>query len=127
MGRFIDFLTGGNAKVMANHLADMHRDSGGRYPAVVMAVFADICQQGPKNDGFFNYFLGNQIRNYCDLAAAQLNALAAPPGTPILRTMADFEEALTRHLRARGIPENLVSGDNTAQTEELARELRSMS
>lgn len=126
MARFIDFLTGGNAKVMANHLADMHRDCGGDYPAVVMAVFADICQQKPKNNGFFNYFLSNQIRNYCDLAAAQLNALAAPPGTPLLQTMMDFEDALTKHLRARGIPENLISGNNTSLTKDLAEELSSM-
>ena len=123
MGRFFNFISGGNAKVMANHLADMHRDSRGDYPAVVMAVFVDICQQRPNN-GFVNYFRGNGIRNYCDLAAAQMNALAAPPGTPMLQTLMQFEGVLSKHLRARGMPEYLVSGDNTALTEDLARELR---
>lgn len=123
MGKFLDFITGGNAKVMANHIANMHRDSGGNYEAVVAAVLIDIGRNNPKNSEFFNYFAGNSIRNYSILGAVQLNALAAPRGTPMFQTILQFESTMAQHLRARGIPETFVSGDNRNLTEVLARRI----
>lgn len=89
-----------------------------------MAVMAGICQRNPASNDFYDYFLDNRIRNYCDLAAAQLNALAAPPGTPMLHTIFDFNESIGRHLRAQGIPEKFISGDNAELMEDLVSELR---
>jgi hypothetical protein len=120
MGTLINYITGGNEKVSAYRLADLHHASGGDYRAVVSTIFFSICQQRPKNSGFVDYFRGNGISNYCDLAGAQLNALAAPRGTPLLLTIMQCRDELAKHLRARGIPEQFISGDNTALTKELA-------
>lgn len=126
MSKFTDFLTGGNTKVAANDLASLHYNFNGEYPLVVMAVFVDICQRRPNNNEFFKYFLGNRIHNYCDLAAIQLNALAAPPGTPISHTIMDFEAGLAKYLRLRKIPEGLITGNNTTLTVDLPEKLQSM-
>lgn len=124
MGRYIDPSGGDKARVTARQLACLHRNLGGDYESVVMAVMAGICQRNPASNDFYDYFLDNRIRNYCDLAAAQLNALAAPPGTPMLHTIFDFNESIGRHLRAQGIPEKFISGDNAELMEDLVSELR---
>jgi hypothetical protein len=127
METYFDFSAGDKMKVAASHLARLHEDLGGDYESVVMAVIAGICQGNPSSDDFYTFFLGNRIRNYCDLAAAQLNALAEPPGTPILQTIFDSRENIGRHLRAQGVPEQFISGDNAGLTMELIRELRECS
>lgn len=119
MSKFTDFLTGGNTKVAANDLANMHYSFDGDYSMVLKAVFVDICQRRPNNNEFFNYFLGNRIRNYCDLAAIQLNALSAPLGTPISHTIMDFEAGLAKYIRLQKIPEKLITGNNTTLTLDL--------
>lgn len=111
-------------RAAADLVASHHRKLGGDYESVVMAVIGGICQRNPASNDFYIYFLGNRIRNYCDLAAAQLNALMAPPGTPILQTIFDSRAGVQKHLRAQGIPEQFISGDNAGLMEELARELR---
>ncbi|MBS0215970.1 MAG: hypothetical protein JSR63_05525 [Proteobacteria bacterium] len=89
-----------------------------------MAVIAGICQRNPASNDFYDHFLDNRIRNYCDLATVQLNALVAPAGTSVLRSIFDFNESIGRHLRAQGIPEKFISGDNAELMEDLVRELR---
>lgn len=124
MGTLFDSLTGDVTRAAACQLASLHRNLDGDYESVVMAVIAGICQRNPVSQDFYTYFLGNRIRNYCDLAAAQLNALEAPPGTPILQTIFDSRESIGRCLRAQGVPEQFISGDNAGLMEELVRELR---
>ncbi len=124
MGTSFDCMTEESARIAAGQLARLHANLGGDYQAVVLAVVSAICQQGPANNDFYDCFLENRIRNYCDLAAAQLNALTAAPGTPMRQTLRDSGESIGRQLRAQGIPEEFISGNNAGLMEGLVRELR---
>ncbi len=121
---FFDFSARDHIEV-AHRLASLHRRLDGDYESVVMAVIAGICQRKPASSEFYDYFLRDHIRNYRDLVAAQLNALVAPPATPMSQTIADCSASVERHLRAQGIPEKFISGDNTGVMT-LLRELRKM-
>lgn len=121
---FFDFSARDHIEV-AHRLASLHRRLDGDYESVVMAVIAGICQRKPANSEFYDYFLRNHIRNYRDLAAAQLNALVAPPETPMLQTITDCSAGVEKQLRVHGIPEKFISGDN-ADVVKLVRELREM-
>lgn len=120
----LDFSVEDNTEVAVSHLARLHKNLGGDYESVVVAVMAGICRRNPASADFYNYFLGNRIRNYRDLAAVQLNALAAPPGTSIPQTISDFGESIERSLRAQGIPEKFITGNNAEVMEDLVRELQ---
>src|SRR3546814_12493821 len=110
MGRFLNFLTGGNPKVAAYALADLHYKLAEDYEAVFAAVFIDLCQRKCNNDQFVSLYLENVIHNYSELGAVQLNALAAPRGFPIYDTISDFRRSLTKHLLARHLSQTLFTG-----------------
>lgn len=124
MGRFFDFITGGNPKVAANQLADLHYAVDGNYELVFLVVMQNICRRKYNNDGFMSLYLDNAIHNYSELGAVQLNALAAPRGIPIYDTISDFRQRLAKHLLARHIPPALVTGDNRYLTADFSTRLR---
>lgn len=116
MSRLTDFLTGGNGKVAAGRLADLHSMFNGDYERIYAQVFLELSNTRVNNKSYLLKFATNSIRNYSELGAIQLNAVAAPLGTPIDDTISQFYNTIAKHLRARWVPEQLISGDNTSLT-----------
>ena len=116
MGIFWNYLTGGNVKVATHQVADLHYRLGEDYLLVKAAIYDRISSGRPINDSCFQYFQTNSIRNYTELVCAQLNALAAPKGTLITTTLAQFKVEVAKYLRQRGISEMLISGNNCGIT-----------
>lgn len=122
MGKIFDYLSGGNAKVAANSLVEYHNKANGNYFNTYSLKFIYLyqnLQMTPSlfnNTGFLAYFDHNEIKNYTDLVAIELNSLAAPSGTPITFTIFDFQKEIEGLLLKKKIPPQLVSGDNRSLT-----------
>ena len=118
MGKLWDFLSGGNIKVSANALADLYFSTGGNYTVTFNAKCIDLTNQmhQAQNPETIAKVVHNEIMNLSELAVAELNAFAAPKGTPFHHTSEDFIQKIASHLRERNIPEQHISGDNTNLT-----------
>lgn len=124
MARFFDFLSGGNTKVVANMIGDAHHRFGGDYASVFRLTFLALCKIRVRNPGFVDQFLNNRIPNYASLGAVQLNAGAAPEGTPIGASIITMVPEIIPHLRARNLPEQFITGNNLLLTLDVSLELR---
>ena len=114
---FFDYLTGGNAKVAANTLADIHYMCNGDYLDTYTAVLSAILHRAVQNpDGKTGITMEmvrrNEFQNYTDLAVLNLNLNAAPANASYAETYDGFSRDIIKHLIRRNILMQLISGDN---------------
>jgi hypothetical protein len=56
---------------------------------------------------------GWAMPNLTVLCAVDLNVFAGPENTSLAQTLSFVQKDVEKQLRARGIPENYISGDNS--------------
>ena len=127
---FWDWLTGGNAKVVARDLVDVHRRCGGNYESVMqismVALLTATLQKdvSKKNLIVIDCIISKLIRNYLDLCVLTLYANAAPDWEKYENTYAEFSGKIRNWLIADGIPLEYVDGDNRHLTNPIVDKLR---
>ena len=113
MGKFWDFMTGGNPKVCANAIADRYYAKGDywetvwsyRNEAMMRGRMARLAQHGDLLQGW-------AMQNLTVLCAVDLNVFAGPENTSLAQTISFVQKDVEKQLRARGIPEKYISGNN---------------
>ena len=114
MGKLLDYLTGGNAKVCANAIADRYFAKGDywetvwsyRNDAMLRGRMARLVQHGDLLQGW-------AMPNLTVLCAVDLNVFAGPENTSLRETLSFIQKDVEKHLRKRGVPEAFVTGDNS--------------
>ncbi|MBB5143654.1 hypothetical protein [Desulfovibrio intestinalis] len=127
---FFDYLTGGNAKVAANTLADIHYTCNGEYWGTYTLVLSAILNQAIQNPNnktviAMEMVRRNEILNYTDLAVLNLNLNVAPAGMSYAATYSDFSQNIIKYLIRRNILMQFISGDNRHLTRDFVSSLAS--
>ncbi len=124
---FFNFITGGTPKVMAKQIADLHNITNGNYLFVFESTLNDIINNHRNyNHDFIFLFKENLLKNYTDLIAIKLNALAAPKGISYRETRESLETAIQKHLRNFRLPEEYITGNNYELSAPLSKELNNV-
>ena len=130
---FFDFFTGGNSKVAARSTMNIFDDAiskygniGDAYKFTYMFRYTTIKKNSKylRDMHVINLFMNGEIRNFTDITVANLNTGAAPRNIYFEQTYVDFQNNISKHLRKFGLPEQLVTGDNTKIIEELLADLK---
>ena len=114
MGKFLDFFTGGNAKVCANIMADRYFAKGD-YWQTVWSYRDEAMMRGKmmRLIQYNNLLQGWAMPNLTLLCAIDLNVFAGPANTSLAETLSFVKNDIEKHLRNRGIPEIYISGNNS--------------
>jgi hypothetical protein len=114
MGKFLDFITGGNPKVCANMIADRYFAKGD-YWKTVWSYRDDAMMRGQTMRllQYGDLLQGWAMPNLTVLCAIDLNVFAGPANTSLVETLSFVKDDVEKQLRKRGIPEKLISGDNS--------------
>jgi hypothetical protein len=133
---FSDYVTEGSGKVTAGSLADFyHRFRRQNQSLTLDEVYKGIylrrvlkrllpdAAAWMKQAGFyqkgefaFQLICNNGLWNFVDMLVLNLNLNAAPNSTSYADTHRYFSPALIKHLLAKGVPEQFVTGDNRILT-----------
>lgn len=122
---FFDYITGGNAKVAANSLANIHYmcdcDYVNTYTALLDLILKMAIQNmDSKTRITLEMVRNNEFQNYTDLAVLNLNLNAAPASATFLDTYTGFNRDIAKYLIKRNITMQLVAGDNRHLTKSIA-------
>ena len=113
-GEVLDFLTGGNAKVCANVIADRYFAKGDYWETVWSYRDHSMMRgQITRLLQHVDLLQGWAMPNLTVLCAVELNVFAGPENTSLTQTLSFVQKDVEKQLRARGIPENYISGDNS--------------
>lgn len=127
---FWDWITGGNAKVVARDIAKLHARTGGNYEEVFLQSVLGIYASFPKGQitqkGIVatKLIFENKIKNYVELAVLILYVSAAPEFQGYQTTYEQFSADMQKYLSTGNIPINLISGDNREITAEIVRAMK---
>lgn len=114
MGKFLDFITGGNPKVCANMIADRYFEKGDYWQTVWSYRDEAVMRGRTMRLLQYNDLLqGWKMPNLTVLCAIDLNVYAGPSNTSLVETLSFVKGDIEKHLRKRGIPEQFISGDNS--------------
>jgi len=116
---FFDWLTGGgNIKIAANSLTQLHEWRGGNYVDVyttrMTSLIAVILQfkKGDKDVLLLEMANRNEFKNYVDLVVLDLYVNAAPNFANFGDTFEDFSHEIFGYLTKNNLPAQAVGGDN---------------
>jgi len=132
MGYFFDYLTGGNPKVAAGSIYNVHNLTGGNFAESFMIrwnslvgvlVNAPIL---PKTATLAKRVLNKELKNYTDLALFSLSMEAAPKNISYYETERVFRHKIEKYLRQKNIPEFYITGDNRSLLEKSINEMLPM-
>lgn len=127
---FWDWLTGGNAKVAAHELVQLHKRCGGDYANVMtLAMTALIVSTSKgtikrKDVIILDCVFSRLIRNYVDLAVLLLYSNAAPDSQNYDDTYTEFSGKIRSFLFEYGIPKAFIDDDNRKYTDSIVEKIR---
>ncbi len=118
MGAFLDFIKGGNARVIAMELARSHERYGKDFEKVY-DFYKEYIDGKARNVGGVgyeeaSYILNYEIpKNYVELACVMLRAEAAPKRFSYWEVCESFSKKIESYLRKANIDEKYITGDNS--------------
>lgn len=118
MGYFFDYVTGGNPKVAAKSIYNVHSLTNGNFIESFTIRWNSLVStlvnmpKLSKTVTIANKVLNKELKNYTDLALFSLSMEAAPQNTTYYETDKIFRPKIEKYLRELGIPEPFITGDN---------------
>ncbi|MCW1830295.1 hypothetical protein OLZ31_26300 [Enterobacter asburiae] len=111
----LDFIFGGNGKVVAKKIFQLHEKYGGDYQKVYNFIINETEKELEKKSAV--RFLDAQlpkfsVKNYAELGAFYLFISASPDFAKWADISSKFTPEIERYLRKMKMPENLISGNN---------------
>lgn len=111
----LDFLTGGNPKVVARYISQLHTQYGGDYQAVYDAVALNM-YSGSHTKGILKSMTISselpKVNNYAELGVLYLYYGASPDNADWHDIRVCFQKDVEKYLRKMGVPDKYVNGKN---------------
>ena len=122
------YLSGGNIKVAAVSIADLHFYCKGSYLdaftiRMESLIGQSLAKKNAKTEILQVMVQKNLFQNYVDLAVLDLSIGAAPDYVLYYETHDDFSGDIARYLKQKNIPNQYITEDNTQATKAIMNEL----
>ncbi len=112
MGKFLDFLTGGNPKVICKSIANVYKKTNQNYDGTFSIVAFDIFEKYKKSNNPHNISLLFELGNLSQIANLHLNLFASPKNTRFSETWSYCGEKIMDYLEEYGLNIDHICGEN---------------